>query len=105
MKILVVVFVVLLSVSVAFAGEYEQLQAQYQSVLQQLQENMNTQQMLLNGFKLSNSTYMGLVKAQQKLQKRGKAIAEKLNKLENPPKPEAPAAPEVPPDATDEVGE
>ena len=95
MKVLVVVVLAFFAVSsLAFADEAEDLRTQYQSVLSALADNINSQKLLIEGFKSTNSTYRSLVQQQTKLQKRGQALFEKLKALENPPEP----AVEEPPD-------
>ena len=92
MKKTVLVLAICLCASFAFAGQLEDLQGKYQLVLQELQQNLQTQQMLLNGFKMSNPTYMSLVKQQNKLQKQGKDLMKKIQEFNEPPP--APPAPQ-----------
>ena len=91
-SILAVVFLVLFAVStLAFAGEMEDLQSDYNKTLQALSKNIETQQMLMEGFKASNPTYRALVDQQQRLQKSAQDLAKKMQALQNPPEePEAP---------------
>lgn len=95
----VLVVLVFLSPAVLFAADdVEKLKADYQEVVKEFGGNLQTQQLLVEGFKQTNATYQALVARQLKLQKMAKNLADKIQKMEapSPDAPEAPEAPELP---------
>lgn len=77
----------ILSQSAYSADDLDKLKADYQNIVNSFTDNLNSQRLLVEGFKSTNSTYQALVAAQVKLQKKAKALADKIKELETPPEP------------------
>ena len=82
MKYLRVLLVTFMLLGVAHATELEQSKAEYQNIVSAFTDNVNSQKLLLEGFKITNSTYRALVKEQARLQELAQNLAEKIKELE-----------------------
>ena len=82
-RILAVLFVTIMLTGVSFAADdIEKLRAEYQEIVATFQNNVETQSLLVEGFKSMNITYQAIVAQQLKLQEMAKVVAEKIQKLE-----------------------
>ena len=90
MKYFVIFAVSLMALAPAFADELEDTKAQYQQIVNSFTDNLNTQRLLVEGFKASNATFQALIKEQGKLQKQAQKLAGVIKKLEAPVSAEPP---------------
>ena len=82
-RILAVLFVTIMLTGVSFAADdIEKLRAEYQEIVATFQNNVETQSLLVEGFKSMNITYQAIVAQQLKLQEMAKVVAGKIQKLE-----------------------
>jgi len=90
-KVLTILLVTFMLLGFAYASDdLAKLKADLQSLVNSYNDNANSQQLLIEGFKATNSTYQALVNAQTKLQKQAQVISGKIQKLETPPVKEEP---------------
>jgi len=88
-KVFIVLVLSFALIGFAYAtDDLEKLKTDYQNVVNSFTDNLNSQRLLVEGFKTTNSTYRALVAAQIKLQKQAKALDEKIKELETPPEHE-----------------
>jgi len=90
-KVFTVLLVIFMLIGFAYASDdLAKLKTDLQSLVNSYNDNANSQQLLVEGFKATNSTYRALVDAQMELQKQARAISGKIQKLETPPVKEEP---------------
>ncbi len=92
--IALLVAVMFFGANIAFAGELEDAKADQQKVITAYNVNANTQQLMLEGFKVSNIHYQALEKEQASLRELAKKLEVAIKALEAPPVEDAvPAEP------------
>jgi hypothetical protein len=96
MKRITVIFLIALLCAIpAIGAEIDDLKADYAKVVAQFNANAVALNLLVEGFKASNPTFLRLVEEQGKLEKMGNDIAVKVKALETPDDQVAPIDPVV----------